>query len=579
MRKDERERCRSWISPALQRNSKITNELETLKARSTAEAVAQELLDRTYLDAAKTRFIPIIRAEVDGNPADVKDSLAAVTVRLLKVVDFTPVKESDIIRVTVRSTDPLEAAVIANMYTQVYANRNMSASRVKSRAIREFLQSQMGAKHETLDSTEHNLQTYMRTSGMVSLDAEADKVVKQLSELEATRDGIDVDISSRRKTLNSYKEELAQQEPNVAKAIGESNDTYIRLLQEQLAKLEVQRDVVIAQNPELSGEKIYSEKLKEIDAQIASLKKNLKARTEVFLGSLIPGDRTNTTEGGTAGFLSQVKQRIIEQQIELDGLVARKQALNTVVAEYEGKFNQIPEKSIELAKLQRARLSSEKLYLLVEEKFNEAAITETSEFGYVNIMDPAVIPDKPVSPKVAMNLLLGAMLGLFLGVGIVIVRARMDDRIQSPEDLKKYGVVPLATIGMIDLQKQRNGKAGGSVAVQEREIGPSSGCLLQPSLFHVRRIQAPAHQRAVQPAGQCCTHNNGDKCHSKRGEERHGLQPGNLLCAGREPCSPGGRRYATAYGSHALWAGKRTGADGYSLRKGNPGRCGAKGGH
>ena len=133
-------------------NSKITNELETLKARSTAEAVAQELLDRTYLDAAKTRFIPIIRAEVDGNPADVKDSLAAVTVRLLKVVDFTPVKESDIIRVTVRSNDPLEAAVIANMYTQVYANRNMSASRVKSRAIREFLQSQMGSKHETLDT-------------------------------------------------------------------------------------------------------------------------------------------------------------------------------------------------------------------------------------------------------------------------------------------------------------------------------------------------------------------------------------------------------------------------------------------
>ncbi len=57
-----------------------------------------------------------------------------------------------------------------------------------------------------------------------------------------------------------------------------------------------------------------------------------------------------------------------------------KVALNAVIAEYERQFNQIPEKSIELAKLQRARLSSEKLYLLVEEKFNEAAITETSEF-------------------------------------------------------------------------------------------------------------------------------------------------------------------------------------------------------
>ena len=39
----------------------------------------------------------------------------------------------------------------------------------------------------------------------------------------------------------------------------------------------------------------------------------------------------------------------------------------------------------------------------------------------------------------------------------------MDDRIQSPEDLKKYGIIPLATIGMIDLEKHKNGKAGDSV--------------------------------------------------------------------------------------------------------------------
>ena len=54
----------------------------------------------------------------------------------------------------------------------------------------------------------------------------------------------------------------------------------------------------------------------------------------------------------------------------------------------EKKFNQIPRKSIELAKLQRSRLSSEKLYLLVEEKFNETAIKEKSQFatnGNVNI--------------------------------------------------------------------------------------------------------------------------------------------------------------------------------------------------
>jgi len=44
--------------------------------------------------------------------------------------------------------------------------------------------------------------------------------------------------------------------------------------------------------------------------------------------------------------------------------------------------------SIELARLQRARISTEKLYTLVEEKFNEASISEQSEFGYVDVIGP-----------------------------------------------------------------------------------------------------------------------------------------------------------------------------------------------
>ncbi len=45
----------------------------------------------------------------------------------------------------------------------------------------------------------------MRSSGVVSLDAEGNKVVDQLSALEAQRDAIDVDKSSRLKTLASVQ--------------------------------------------------------------------------------------------------------------------------------------------------------------------------------------------------------------------------------------------------------------------------------------------------------------------------------------------------------------------------------------
>jgi tyrosine-protein kinase Etk/Wzc len=108
--------------------------------------------------------------------------------------------------------------------------------------------------------------------------------------------------------------------------------------------------------------------------------------------------------------------------------------------------------------MERARLSSEKLYLLVEEKFNDAAIAETSEFGYVTVMDPATIPEIPVSPKVLQNLILSLLVGLTLGVAVVFIRAYTDLRVRTPEDLKKYGFIPLTSI----IHMTTNGSGNGS---------------------------------------------------------------------------------------------------------------------
>ncbi|MGD1046133.1 MAG: polysaccharide biosynthesis tyrosine autokinase [Bacteroidota bacterium] len=428
--------------------NKITNELEILKSNATAVAVAHALLSQKYFDDSKSAVMPIIIAEGNTAPGDSLATESMVVIRLVSSVQFAPVRESDIIRITARSTDPKEAALIANVYSEIYATRNLNMSRLRSQAVREFLQTQLQSKRTVLDTAENDLQSYMKLTGIVSLDVEVNKIVEQFSQLEAQRDGMEVEKSSRLKTLDSYKEELARQEPNAAKAISESNDSYIRLLQEQLAKLEVQRDVVIAQNPSMIDEKIYSEKLGEINSQITSLKKRLNERTETFLNSLLPGG--HDLASGNAPFLAQVKQKIIEQQIELGGLDARIKALNTVIVEYEKKFNQIPHKSIELAKLQRARLSSEKLYLLIEEKYNEAAIKEKSEFGYVNIIDPAIVPVSPVSPRVGLNLVLSFLIGLGFGIGIVFMREFVDLRIRTPEDLKRYGFTLLSMISLMN---------------------------------------------------------------------------------------------------------------------------------
>jgi uncharacterized protein involved in exopolysaccharide biosynthesis len=87
--------------------------------------------------------------------------------RLQYVIDFTQIRESDIIRITARSTNPHEAALLANAYAESYVSRNLTASRTRSRAVREFLQTQGEAKKEALDTTETALKSYMHSSGTV----------------------------------------------------------------------------------------------------------------------------------------------------------------------------------------------------------------------------------------------------------------------------------------------------------------------------------------------------------------------------------------------------------------------------
>ncbi len=439
--------------------SRITNELEIMKSNAIVKEVAFALLAKRTVDEKTPTMLNIISLEKKDQPGITIAPEQTVITRLSGAIQFTHIKESDIIRITASSSDPKEAALIANVFTDIYTSQNLSNSRVRSHAMREFLQSQMEAKRGILDTTETGLQEYMRRSGVVSLDAETNKVVQQLSQLEAQRDGLEVEKSTRLKSLESYKQELARQEPNTAKAMGESNDSYIRLLQDQLAKLEVQRDVTIAQNPGMVDQKLYSEKLTEINGQINEFKKRLSERTQVYLNSLLPGDQRGAN--GNAPFLGQLKQKVIEQQIELDGIGARLTALNIVLADYDKRFTQIPKKSIDLAKLQRARLSSEKLYLLVEEKFNEAAISEKSEFGNVNVIDHAEVPMLPVSPNVPRNLILGFFLGLGLGVGIVFVRAFNDTCIRSPEDLKRCGFVPLTSVSLMNGEASKTDQGAG----------------------------------------------------------------------------------------------------------------------
>ena len=438
----------------------IKNELEILKSRSLAETVAKKLLEKHFLDDSLHTPIQVI--QFGEGVIGENEKLEAIAGRLQGSVQFETMMDADVIKITTSSSHPEEAALLTNLYAESYYERNLRTSRLKFSSARFFLNEQLKKRQEQLTNAEQALQKYMEGSGIVYLDEAAKQLIEQISKAEASRDALAVDIEAATQNLNSYQKELERREPEVARLIQSADDSYIRLIQEQLAKLEVSRDLTLSQKQQTTDKSQVDARLQETEDQIRSLRSNLDKRTADFLRSGFPSDGGGRDGMSPASFLSQMKQKYFEAKLQLGGLKAKKAVLDSVIRKYDRNFESIPQKSIQFAQLQRTRLSEEKTYLMIEEKFNEASIAEQSKSGYIDIVDRAIASNTPVSPNVTNNLLMGLILGLGLGVGVVLFRDYIDSRIRKPEDLKKIGLPPL---GVIMLMNEEITKLGGKLKI------------------------------------------------------------------------------------------------------------------
>ncbi|MGL4873249.1 MAG: YveK family protein [Clostridium sp.] len=76
--------------------------------------------------------------------------------------------------------------------------------------------------------------------------------------------------------------------------------------------------------------------------------------------------------------------------------------------------------------------------------------------GNVQVLEDASYPKGAVSPHKTLNILIGLILGIIVGIGIVVVLEMMDNTFKTPEDLRKTIDVPV--IGIITEFDEKNGK-------------------------------------------------------------------------------------------------------------------------
>jgi succinoglycan biosynthesis transport protein ExoP len=433
----------------------IANEIEILKTFNTRERVAEALVDSFMSLGVKDSFYLLLDQEYNEKGSAKLLSVSDIAEELADAISIDQKRGLDIIEVIVESPSPYEAALIANCYSNEYKNLNLEVNRNQLTLVKNFLLGQKEEMQSQLSVAEETLRKFQEKGGIVALDEQANNLIAQLSSFEAQENAAKIELMASNKVLAQYRNELDKQNPRLADYLKSlSSEAYFKSLQEQLVKLEVNRDLALSGKNELEN----SETIKEIEKKILELKNKLNDRVEEIKGGIFASSPEEVKE---------LSQKIIEEEIKNQSLKISVDELKTIVKNYEREFNKLPKTAIELARYQRNRESLEKLYTLVEEKYQEALINEQSQPGNVLIIDNARRPIRPSKPNRILIVIVGFVLGTGLAFGYVIAKNYFDNTVKTPEDLQKRNISVLAWIPQF-AEATKNGMPGYEFIVAKR---------------------------------------------------------------------------------------------------------------
>ena len=461
------------VSSFIKRETMINNQVEILRSRTLAEDVIHRLEQTDEADSLWTlgngadgngsllsglkKFVLSILGQGNGGREPTEaEQFAELVLDFRESVNVAPKRDTDMIELKIESYSPWEAALVANTWMEAYRDLDISASRGEVGEVRKFLEQKLNDVRTELTAAEEELKAYKETENVAELGAETEQLIEQLASFETLYEAARTDLEANEKRLAFLKDQLDEsQKAMVEEAAGLSSPVILKL-EEQLGELIGRRAAMERQVEEAGLTEEYGQ-VNDMDLRIRGIQDKILEERQKMIAS-----------GGTSINPMAVSETIFGQILEIEtenrSLTAKTNSLWEIVKQYQDDLNRLPEMSLKLARLQRETAVSNNIFMMLREKYEENRIAEAGQIGQVRIVDRASPPAEPIKPKKKMNILLGIMVGLGLGVGLTFLREYMDTSLKSIEDVERLGFPVLGSIPFItpDRASRHAVKDGGN---------------------------------------------------------------------------------------------------------------------
>jgi uncharacterized protein involved in exopolysaccharide biosynthesis len=142
----------------------------------------------------------------------------------------------------------------------------------------------------------------------------------------------------------------------------------------------------------------------------------------------------------------RLHEELLRNRVDLKALKAKSEIQRAQMAAYQNELDELNKIEMMYNRLEQDVDVERQNYRLYLTKFEESRISDAMDSGKntrVNLIEPAQVPLKPVSPKVFLNLVLGLFLGALGALGLAFFLHYLDDSLETVEDVEHTLDVPV----------------------------------------------------------------------------------------------------------------------------------------